>query len=370
VEWRSNEEESFMSSTVVIIGAGQAGLAMGHALKARQIPFTILDAGDAVGHSWRERWDSLTIFTPAHHSSLPGRALARAKNRPPTKNEVADYLAAYADEFALPVRSKVRVLRLAPSEGGYLLETSAGPMRADVVVVATGPNTRPNIPDSAKLLAPDIVQLHSADYRNPASVPDGEVLVVGAGTSGTQLAIELSAMHRVTIAGRPTAYIPPTVTRLLGEVQWRLLNNLLTRSTPVGRKAAVGFFRRGAPLIGVGVPDLVTAGVRRVGRFTGVRDGLPVVDGAEVLNPAAIVWATGYRPDFAWIDDLVADDTGWPATERGVASHAPGLYFVGMPFQYAVSSGLLGGVGRDAEYVAAHVARDVREPAARSAQIA
>lgn len=360
--------EKLMNNTVVIIGAGQAGLAMGHALKARGIPFTILDSGDAVGHSWRERWDSLTIFTPAHHSGLPGRALAAAKNHPPTKDDIADYLAAYADEFALPVRLKVGVLRLTRSERGYLLETSAGPMRADVVVVATGADTRPNIPDTAELLASDIVQLHSADYRNPASVPEGEVLVVGAGTSGTQLAIELSATHRVTIAGRPTAFIPPLVIRLLGEVQWRVLNNLLTRSTPMGRKAAIGFFRRGAPLIGVGVPDLVKAGVRRVGRFTGVVDGMPVVDRAEVLHPAAIVWATGYRPDFDWIDDLVADDTGWPATERGAVLDAPGLYVVGMPFQYAVSSSLLGGVGRDAEYVAARVADEMRDRVAASPQ--
>jgi putative flavoprotein involved in K+ transport len=233
-----------------------------------------------------------------------------------------------------------------------VLETSDGQIEAVVVVIATGPNTLPNIPVGAAELAPAVVQVHSSDYRNPASVPEGDVLVVGAGTSGTQLAIELSATHRVTIAGRPTATIPPAVIRLFGELQWRAINNVLTRSTPMGRKAAVGFFHRGAPLIGIGVSDLVKAGVHRVGRFIGVQDGMPIVEGAGRMEPASIIWATGYRPEFGWIDDLSLDRTGWPATERGVAVGSLGLYFVGMPFQYAVSSSLLGGVGRDAKYVA------------------
>jgi putative flavoprotein involved in K+ transport len=352
---------------IVIIGAGQAGLAIGHELQTRGIRFTILDAGAAVGQSWRDRWDSLTIFTPARHSALPGRPLPGAKNHTPTKEDVATYLQSYAQQFGLPVRSGVRVSRVSASNAGYLLETSDGQIEADVVVIATGPNTLPNIPVGAAELAPAIVQVHSSDYRNPASLPDGDVLVVGAGTSGTQLAIELSATHSVTIAGRPTASIPPAVIRLFGALQWRAINNLLTRSTPMGRKAAVGFFHRGAPLIGVGVPDLVRAGVRRVGRFTGVENGMPVVDDAGVLAPASIVWATGYRPGFGWIDDLPLDDFGWPSTERGVAANTPGLYFVGMPFQYAVSSGLLGGVGRDAAYVAERIAQHLEDP--RSAGI-
>jgi putative flavoprotein involved in K+ transport len=340
---------------IVIIGAGQAGLAVGRELATSGFPFTILDEGTAVGQSWRDRWDSLTIFTPARHSALPGRSLGGPANQSPTKDDVAAYLKAYAEQFDLPVRSHVRVLRVSPSKGGYLLETSDGSIEANIVVVATGPNTLPNIPPGSDELAPTIVQMHSSNYRNPASVPEGDVLVVGAGTAGTQLAIELSATHRVTIAGRPTAAVPPAVIRLFGELQWRVINNLLTRSTPMGRRAAAGFFDRGAPLIGIGVPDLVKAGVQRVGRFTGAQDGMPVVDGAGVLAPASIVWATGYRPDFGWIEDLAVDKAGWPATERGASVGSPGLYFVGMPFQYAISSGLLGGVGRDASYVAARL---------------
>lgn len=342
--------------TIAIVGAGQAGLAVARELAARDIPFTILDAGAAIGQSWRDRWDSLTIFTPARYSTLPGKAFDGPAGHSPTKDDVAAYLRGYAEQFGLPIQSGVRVTRLSRSQGGYLLETTAGAIEADVVVVATGPNTRPNIPTAASELAPTIVQVHSSEYRNPGSVPEGDVLVVGAGTSGTQLALELSASHRVTIAGRPTASIPPLVSRLLGAVQWRVINNLLTRSTPMGRKAAAGFFDRGAPLIRVGVPDLVRAGVQRTGRFTGAQDGMPVVDGVGVVTPASIVWATGYRPDFGWIDDVSFDQTGWPATERGVVADTPGLYFVGLPFQYAVSSGLLGGVGRDAAYVASHVA--------------
>ncbi len=344
---------------IVIIGAGQAGLALGRELSVRGVQFTMLDAGSAVGQSWRDRWDSLTIFTPAKYSSLPGRALHGPPHQSPTKDDVAAYLTAYAEQFALAVRSGVHVSRVSSSQGRYLLETSAGPIEADVVVVATGPNTRPFIPAAAGTLDATIVQLHSSDYRNPSSVPEGDVLVVGAGTSGTQLALELSASHRVTIAGRPTPPIPPRVSRLFGAIQWRIINTVLTRSTPMGRKAARGFFGRGAPLIGVGVPDLVKAGVQRVGRFTGTQDGMPVVDGAGVLEPSSIIWATGYRPDFGWIDEVALDQAGWPDTERGVAVDAPGLFFVGMPFQYAVSSGLLGGVARDAAYVAARIAERV-----------
>ena len=318
--------------TIVVIGAGQAGLALGRELGARGISFTILDEGAAVGQTWRDRWDSLTTFSRAKYSGLPGKALDGPVGHSPTKDDIAAYLQSYRQQFDLPVRSGVRVTRVSPSNGGYLLASTAGAIEADVVVVATGPNTRPNIPAAADELAPAIVQVHSSDYRNPASVPEGDVLVVGAGTSGTQLALELSTSHRVTVAGRPTATIPPLVSRLLGAVQWRVINNLLTRSTPMGRKAAAGFFGHGAPLVWVGVPDLVKAGVQRVGRFTGVQDGMPVVDGVGVVKPASIVWATGYRPDFGWIDDVVLDQTGWPATERGVVAGTPGLYFVGLPF--------------------------------------
>lgn len=335
----------------IVIGAGQAGLSVGHQLAARQMPFVILDAGVRIGDTWRERWDSLRLFTPGRFSGLPGLANPVGRNGFASKDQFAEYLGDYARHFDLPVHSGVRVRNVRTCDSGFVLDTSAGTMTAQRVVVAGGHNTIPHRPDFASALRPGIHQLHSSEYRNPASIPGRDVLVVGAGTSGAEIALELSATHRVLIAGSPTPHVPDQVLRHAGGAYWLVVNRLLTTDTPPGRKVAASFGQRGAPLIGISMKSLEAAGVTRLSRVTEVSDGYPVTAAGRVRLIDTVVWATGHRPDLSWLPPLEVDSVGVPITRRGVVPGLPGLYFVGMPFQYALTSGLIGGVGRDAGHV-------------------
>ncbi|WP_295119602.1 NAD(P)/FAD-dependent oxidoreductase [uncultured Leifsonia sp.] len=344
---------------VVVIGAGQAGLAAGYHLKRAGVDFAILDAETAVGDQWRRRWDSLRLFTPARHDGLPGSPVPGAAGRCPTGRETADYLADYARRWELPVVSGTRVTRLASDADGFLVSTDAGARRARSVVVATGATTVPNMPAVAASLDPRISQLHSEQYREPASVPGERVLVVGYGTSGAQIAMELSHAGRdVVIAGDHTAAIPRAFLAVAGELWWIVLTRVMTRKTPVGRRVAPKATTHGSPLIGISPKDVRAAGVREAGRVESAEDGLPVVDGAA-LDVDAVVWCTGYRGDFSWIDvpGLEIDVHGFPVALFGLAPGVPGLGFVGMPFQTGLASQLIGGVGDDA----AHVVRTLLE---------
>lgn len=356
---------------VIVVGGGQAGLATGFHLQKTGLRFSILEGSPRVGDSWRNRWDSLQLFTPAVYSALPGKPLPVPVGSFPDKDEFADYLENYARHFRLPVQTNVQVESVSSLNGHFEVRTSEGPLRARSVVAAPGHTTTARIPNLAEELNPAIRQLHSSRYRSPGGLPKGGVVVVGAGTSGAQIALELASAHpsrTVYLAGRPTVHIPDAVFRFAGPVYWRLVNSLLTLDTKPGRKAAAGFHDRGAPLIQVSMHDVERAGVRRLPRLTGVTDGQPVFDGGTTPpavghqsgtpageNIRTIIWATGYRPEFNWIAGLPVDAHGWPATVRGAVAELPGLYFVGMPFQYALTSGLIGGVGRDAAYVVARL---------------
>jgi putative flavoprotein involved in K+ transport len=349
----------------IVIGGGQAGLAVGYFLQARGDDFVILDGAEQVGDAWRKRWQSLRLFTPAQHDGLPGMPFPGTRGDCPTKDAFADYLARYAAHFGLPVRSGVRVTGLTRTPAGFVVDTATGQLTAARVVLATGTNPHPWTPPFADDLSPAIHQLHTSDYTGPADIPAGPVLVVGAGTSGVQIAIELAATHPTSIAGRPTTHIPDLLLRVAGGPYWWFISNVLTTATPMGRKARPKVRGGGGPLISVSVKDLAAAGVTRLPRVAGVRDGCPLLEGDSTVDVATVVWATGFRPDFSWIGLDVTDDSGWPAGARGVSSKAPGLYFVGMPFQYGLTSGLIGGVGRDAAYVADHLL-DTRPEAAPS----
>lgn len=342
------------SVDVAIIGAGQAGLAAGSALACQRVTAVILEEDERVGDSWRARWDSLSLFTPASVSHLPGRDLAAPSRRYPTKDEMADYLESYAATQGLPIRTGVSVTSVERSGGEYLIRSDRGVLRARSVIVATGANRIPHIPEFASQAGPSIHQMHSADYRNPASVPPGDVLVVGAGTSGIQIALELAATHSVTIAGRPTPHLPAALYRWFTRPYWWYLSSVLTIDTPIGRQVARHFHDRGAPVVGIPLRTLDVAGVARVERVDGFVDG-DAIAGEARLTPSTIIWATGYVPRFDWIEGLELDQQGWPVTKRGVVESQPGLFFVGMPFQYSLVSGTTGGVGRDARYVADRV---------------
>jgi putative flavoprotein involved in K+ transport len=340
---------------VVIVGAGQAGLATAYELAQRGVSQAVLEAEGEVGTQWRKRWDSLRLFTPARYDALPGSVFPAPPSSFPDKNQMADYLEAYGHEHRLPIRTSVRVVSLGRSEDGYMLETSAGPITARHVVVATG-YQGPKIPAFAAQLKPEIRQLHAAEYRNPSQL-EGDVLVVGAGTSGVEIAIEAArAGHRTVLAGRGTGAVPPVFYAFDGRLFWFYANRIASVRTPLGRRMKPLVLKHGAPLIRVKMRDALAAGVDRAPRITGVDGGLPICDGGRRLEPKTIVWCTGFARDYSWIRFPVGGPDGYPRHISGVADGEPGLYFVGLPFQTRLASGLIGGVGEDAGMVAEAIA--------------
>lgn len=340
-----------MRTEVIVIGGGQAGLAMGYHLARRGIDFVILDASQQVGDAWRTRWDSLRLFTPARYSSLPGMPFPGDPDRYPGKDEVADYLAAYATRLGLPVRAGERVLALRRGPEGWTAETATTRYEAPQVVVATGPFQRSAVPALGRDLPAEVVQVHSASYLNPAQVLGGDVLVVGAGNSGVQIAEELSATHRVHLAvGERMPRLPQ---RVLGKslFWWLEKSGVMNVSVDslLGRRMS-----RTDTLIGKG-PRMLR-GVRLHGRVVEVRGDTVLAAGGGRVSPAAVVWATGFRPDFGWIEAPVLSARGIPVHRRGVTS-APGLYFLGLSWLHTRGSALIGWVGRDAEYLASYLSR-------------
>ena len=340
----------------IVIGGGQAGLAVGQQLAERDEDFVILDAEHRVGDAWRRRWDSLRLFTPAARCGLPGMAFPATPSHLPDKDEMADYLQRYAERFDLPIRHGTRVDTLGWNGERYTVLAGDRRFEADNVIVATGPFHRPTIPPFADRIASDIPQLHSSQYRSPFDLPDGPVLVVGAGNSGAQIALELAKFRKVWLAGRDTGHLPR---RLLGRDVFDWLWPVMQRATidtRLGRRIQRRIRSGGDSLIGIPERSLTDAGVERVARVTEVRAGLPICDGKS-LQPRAIVWCTGYSPDFGWIDLPVLDERGQPRHRRGAAIDAPGLYFAGLRFQYRLNSSLVGGVGQDATHIAEQVSR-------------
>lgn len=356
---------------IVIIGAGQAGLAVGHYLSRLGLPLVILDANQRVGDTWRQRWDSLRLFTPRRYSSLPGRRFPGLASSYPTKDEMADFLEDYARRFDLPVRTGVRVDRLQRRGDGYVLTCGAERMKAATVILATGAYQTPWAPDFAAQLSEDVSQWHSRDYRNPAQLRPGPVLVVGAGNSGAEIALDIGRHgHRTFLSGRPvgqeTPFRPGSLPdRVLTPLAWFVFSRVLTVRTPVGRKLRRTFRTRGTPLVRVRPKDLAASGVERVPRTAGVRDGSPVLADGRVVEVSNVIWCTGFRPDFDWVDLPILDDAGHVVHQRGVVSSAPGLYVVGQFFLYSLTSSLVGGVGRDAANIAAHIASSAPRTPAR-----
>lgn len=335
---------------ILVIGAGQAGLAAGRELRLAGHDVLLLEAHPRLGESWRRRWDSLRLFTPARLSALPGLPLPGA-DRYPGKDEVADYLQAYATHFELPVQLGTTVSLLRPSRsGGFEAVTDTGRYTGDGVVVATGPFQQPHIPDL--LIPPEVVSLHSADYRNPAQLPDGPVLVVGGGNSGVQIAAELAATRPVTLAlGKRQ---PVLSQRIGGTDIFTWLQALGLVRAPVtsrlGRR-----IRDRDPLIGLGPAGLRRMGVRIVDRITTAdttADG-PLLRTAsgQTLVPQSVIWATGYRPDYRWLRVPGALTDGLPRHTGGI-SPVSGLTYLGLPFQRCRGSALLGWVSEDAALIA------------------
>jgi putative flavoprotein involved in K+ transport len=338
----------------VVIGGGQAGLAMGYFLARQNRDFVILDAGGRVGETWRNRWDSLRLFTPSFHNGLPGMPFPGPGSYFPTKDETADYLETYARRFDLPVRFGRHVDSLSRHADGYLVSAEYERYVTEHVVVATGSYQHPKIPGFAEGLDPAIVQLHSSAYRNPNQLPEANVLVVGAGNSGAEISVDLAATRRTYLSGRDAGYIP--VSLIHNRFSLWLADHVLTTDTRLGRKMSEAHRYRGAPLIRLKPKDIAATGVELVLRVESVVDGKPRLADGRILDVAAVVWATGFRLDFGWIELPIFDDGGYPMHHRGVVDTAPGLYFLGLPFQYTPTSEHVGGVGKDAQYISEHIA--------------
>ncbi|HET9323538.1 MAG TPA: NAD(P)/FAD-dependent oxidoreductase [Gaiellaceae bacterium] len=348
---RSDGQEP--SYDVVVVGAGQAGLALGSFFKRQGRRFLIVDAGE-IGSAWRERWDSLTLFTPRRYSGLPGLPFPGDPDGYPTRDEVIAYLEEYAVRFELPLQLNTRVVSVRKDDGEYGVDAEGRTIKAGQVVVATGPFQTPYVPDLASRLGPDVFQTHSTGYRKPADVPEGTVLVVGGGNTGFQIAKELAATQRVVLAvGSRQTPLPQrflgrdlfwwlTTTRLLSTtVDSRLGRRLSTRETLIGSSPRELTRHYGVEMR----PRAVEASERTV-RFE---------DGSE-LEVDAVLWATGYRPDYSWIHLPVFDEHGRLRHRRGTTD-APGLYFLGLTWQHTRGSALIGWVGDDAEFIAGEIDR-------------
>ncbi|TGK07953.1 potassium transporter Trk [Leptospira semungkisensis] len=335
---------------VIVIGGGQAGLSAGHYLRSKGVDFLILDASKEIGEVWEKRWDSLVLFTPRQFDGLPGYPFPGEPSTFPNKNEMAAYLKDYARKFSLPVLSNTDVERITKISKRFVLDAGTRKFYCSKVIVAAG-NSLPRIPSFSSYINFDIKQIHSSQYKNIADLPEGDVLIVGAATSGVQLALEISRSHRTFIAGKVSGKIPDLLFKL-SRFYWWFIHNVLTIQTPMGRKIRKKVLTSGAPLIKESEKDLNASGAIRLPRIEGVKDGLPLLQDGRTIEVASIVWCTGFKPDFSWIQipDLRLDEIGWPIAPRGI-SNINGLYFIGNHFQFGLTSSLVGGVGRDAKFV-------------------
>lgn len=360
------------SIQTLVIGGGQAGLSVGYHLARRGLPFLILDAHDRVGDAWRRRWDSLKLFTPARYDGLAGYPFPARGDAFPTKDEMADYLEAYARRFALPVRTGVKVDRLSRRGDRFLVTAGRLRFEAEQVVVAMGNHQTPRVPPFARELDPRIVQLHSHEYRNPSQLRPGGALIVGVGNSGADIALEVARTHPTWLSGKESGSIPLRIEgalyRYFGVRLMRFLgHHILTVNTRLGRRLRPKLRFRAAPLIRVKPEDLLAAGIQRVPRVVGVRNGRPLLADDRSLDVANVLWCTGSDHGFSWIGLPIFGEDGQPTHERGVVAREPGLYFVGLNFLYAMTSQTITGVGRDAGHIARTI--EARTRAIRPARL-
>jgi putative flavoprotein involved in K+ transport len=371
----ANERPAFDSPAgaerveTLIIGGGQAGLAAAYHLTQRGLGCLVLDANERIGESWRKRWPTLKLYSPAASDGLPGMAFPAPPHSFPSGYEMADYLEAYAARFELPVRSGVWVDGLSQEGDRYVVTAGAERFEADNVVIATGVFETPAMPEFAAELDPGIVQLHSNDYRSPAQLQPGPVLVVGAAHSGADIAFEAAAEHPTYLSGRDTGQLPFPVDSRIARLGFPVLRFMWTRvltvKTPIGRKARAKIRMHGGPLLRIRRAELLAAGVERVARTAGVVDGMPVLEDGRVVDVANVIWCTGFRNDYGWIDlPLPMGEDGFPDQYQGAVASLPGLYFVGLMFLHSFSSMLILGAGRDAERVAKHIAKHRAQVAA------
>jgi len=354
----------------VVIGGGQAGLVMGYYLRRRGEEFVILEAGGRVGDSWRQRWDSLRLFSTPRYASLPGWRIPT--DTCPTRDQMAQYLENYPARFDLPVRTGARVQRVSRQGNLFHIQSEAGTYLADRVVVATGVHRNPQLPAFAPELDRKIRQLHSLDYRNSDQLAPGNVLVVGAANSGTDIALEAARTHPTWLAGRHPGEVPVDIDSARAKpvvpIVMFVFKHVLTMRTPMGRAARPDALAHGVGLVRNKLRHLDAAGITRVARIDGVQNGKPVTADGAILDVSTVVWCTGSTADYSWLDLPVLGEDGRPMHDRGVSDTEPGLYFLGLQFQFALASSTIQGLDRDARYLVRQMRRNFAKSAAEMAE--
>jgi len=340
----------------VVIGGGQAGLSVGYYLAKRGLPFLILDANQRIGDAWRNRWDSLRLFTPARYAGLPGLPFPGRGDAFPTKDDVADYLQSYAKHFQIPVRNGIKVDTLTKDGDRFVVTAGGQRFEAENVVVAMANYQTPRTPAFARDLDKGIIQLTAQDYRNPSQLQDGGVLIVGAGNSGADIGVEAARTHQTWMSGKESGHVPFYIDSFMARfflvrIVRFIGHHILSVSTPIGRKLRPKLLSQAAPLVRVKPWDLINAGIERVPRVVGVENGRPLLSDNRTLDVKNVIWCTGYDPGFSWIKIPVFDENRQPVHDRGVVTQVPGMYFVGLHFLYSMSSSTLFGIGRDANRV-------------------
>jgi putative flavoprotein involved in K+ transport len=336
----------------IIIGAGQAGLAMAYHLKKANANFLVLDSENEIGASWLKRWHSLKLFTPTEFNHLPGMPFPAATGHYPDKHDVANYFKSYVNRFDLPIKLATRVLKLTKSNAVFDVQCSQQSYQCKQVIIASGPFHTPFIPPCHKSISPDILQLHSGDYQSPAQLNAGDTLVVGAGDSGFQILREVanaSDSHHVYFSGKTNSLTIPQ--EFLGKTLWwwfKLLGVLsVNKYSWIGKKLK----KKMQPVIGIDIKSLLARNnVTGVGHTLAADEHTIHCKDATLHTVKNIIWSTGFTADFSWIENIELDKQGYPVNYRGVGT-TKGMYFIGLPWMYTRGSATLGGVQKDAEYL-------------------
>ncbi len=347
----------------IVIGAGQTGLSIGYNLTKKMQSFIIIDANKRIGDSWRNRWDSLKLFTPAYMDNLEGLKLPGKKHGFISKDEMADYLEKYAVHFNLPIRSNVRVTSLYKKGGHFILATENKLYESKNVIVAMSSDQDPKIPKFAKDINPSITQLHSKEYKNTSQLKKGTVLIVGAGNSGADIAMDVVKKHTTFISGRDVGHLSYRIETFFAryiriKLEKFIFHHFLTTNTVWGRKLKPKMISKGGLLVRVKPIDFIEAGIERLPKVVAVKNGLPVLEDGRIIEVDNIIWCTGYHPGFSWIDLPVFDEINEPKQLRGVVEIQAGLYFVGLRFLFGVTSHWIDGMQRDAKYIVKQIVKN------------
>lgn len=337
----------------VIIGGAQAGLSMAYHLKKMEKSFIVVDGEEEIGASWLNRWDSLKLFTPTEYNHLPGLKFNAPKGHYPSKYEVSDYFKSYVKKFDIPVQLNTLVTSVKKSVKGFHVIYNEGEILAKNIIVATGPFHIPYTPPCHTKISEEVLQMHSNYYKNSKQLQEGDVLVVGGGDSGYQILDEISKDKKskmVYFSGDTKVKTLPQ--QFLGKTLWwwfTLIGFLkFNKYSWIGKKISTSL----QPVIGTDVKEILSReNVVTVGRTKDALDNEVVFENKKVTSIKNIIWATGYRPNFKWIEGLELDSDNYPKNYRGV-SNIEGLYFIGLPWMYTRGSATLGGVSKDASYLA------------------